>query len=307
MHKLRILFAAAIMLTTLCGCSAGEPSVRVPDKVTLLIEEENRIISLSYTEYIAGCIFAAADPSFLPETLTAAGIACSGQALYCMENSAPGAFYGADLSDGGELCPEWISLDEARQEYGSEYDSCAEKVMNAAETAALTYPEYDGGPAFTPVCAVSTGITDDGGMPYLPSLTLECDSKSPLYFASCTVTARYARETLREMTGSVILPPDKGEWFTDEEYTPGGTLLKICFGGAEITGEQLRQALGLKSCAITVSPDGDMFTFTSLGCGRNTGMSVYTAERLARSGKTAREILDCFFPGTMLRTAQSSS
>jgi len=63
-----------------CGCAAGE-TPEVPRRVTLLLEEEKRIITLDYTEYIAGCIFSAAEPSYEYETLVAVGTACSGRAL----------------------------------------------------------------------------------------------------------------------------------------------------------------------------------------------------------------------------------
>ena len=72
------LMGFLIMLT---GCRREAPSP-APENVTLLIEDENRILTLGFSEYLAGCIFAAADPSFQEETLLAAGIALSSQAQY---------------------------------------------------------------------------------------------------------------------------------------------------------------------------------------------------------------------------------
>ena len=87
------LMGFLIMLT---GCHREAPSP-APENVTLLIEDENRILTLGFSEYLAGCIFAAADPSFQEETLLAAGIALSSQAQYCMQNCE--ADFGADLAD----------------------------------------------------------------------------------------------------------------------------------------------------------------------------------------------------------------
>ncbi len=301
---MKIYRAAALLMLAgiLCGCSAEHDPAGIPEQVTLLIEDEKRIITLDYTDYIAGCIFAAADPSFQEEALKAAGAACSGRALYCMENAEPMAFLGADLADSSEFCPAWISFEQAQLEHGADFEEYSERVMSAAEFAAGVYPEYGGAPADTPVCPVSAGITDEGDKPYLPSLELECDKKSPRFPGSCTVTASSARKKVCAVTGSVILPPDKEDWFTRAEYTPGGTLLTIRFGGAELTGEQLRAALGLRSTAISITIEGDMFTFSTQGEGSNRGLSAYAAERLARGGKSAEEILDFFFPGTTLRT-----
>lgn len=112
--------------------------------------------------------------------------------------------------------------------------------------------------------------------------------------------AEYARKALRECTGSVVLPPSPGDWFTDPEYTPGGVLLTVRFGDSEVTGEQLRHAFGLRSSAVTITVSREDMTFTSRGCGGNTGMSAYSAERLARGGMSAEEIFAYFFPGVAL-------
>lgn len=166
--------------------------------------------------------------------------------------------------------------------------------------AAALCPEYGGAPAYTPVFRCSTGITDDGGLPWLPSLELPEDSACPWYSSTCTVPAEYARKALRECTGSVVLPPSPGDWFTDPEYTPGGVLLTVRFGDSEVTGEQLRHAFGLRSSAVTITVSREDMTFTSRGCGGNTGMSAYSAERLARGGMSAEEIFAYFFPGVAL-------
>ena len=74
----------------------------------------------------------------------------------------------------------------------------------------------------------------------------------------------------------------------------------VRFGDSEVTGEQLRHAFGLRSSAVTITVSREDMTFTSRGCGGNTGMSAYSAERLARGGMSAEEIFAYFFPGVAL-------
>lgn len=292
-----VFTALMILVLTLTGCT-GSASEQLPKALSLYLTEQKRIITVTREDYIAGCILAVADPSFQPAALEAVGIACFTQALYCSENSRGMEFMGADVSDDSAVCPAWTSPSQALDECDEKY---AQRVLEAAGNAAGKYLEYEAAPAFTPVFRASSGITDDGGLPYLPSLELPEDPDSPWYSASCTVSAEYTRKALRQYTGSVILPPQEADWFSDAEYTPAGTLLTIRFGGAVITGEQLRDAFMLRSCAISIHGSGDEFTLTSRGSGGNIGMSAYSAERLARSGKSAEEILDFFFPGTSLR------
>ncbi len=302
-----IAIIVALFIPLLGGCSAQKLQSRIPEHITLYLEEESRILTLDYSEYLTGCIFAAAEPSFQHETLLSVGIACSGQALYCMENYDHSSFYGADLSDDPDHFPEWISPEALEQEYGENYPEYLKKISAIAEKASAMYPEYSGSPANTVLCRISTGLTDNGGYPYLPPLALPCDKESPEYSGSCTLTDEIVWQSLSEKTSGNILPPNHEEWFTNAKYTDGGTLITVRFGNFELTGEQLSRALGLRSSAIRITYADGMFTFTSSGIGSNTGMSVYSAERLARGGQCAEDIIRYFYPGTdIVNTGQLS-
>ena len=280
------------------GCSR-EKSGQAPETLTLYIEGENRIAAMSFPEYLTGCIFAVADPSFQEETLLAAGIALSSQARYCMQNFTPD--YCADLCDRGDIYPEWLSPEELEERYSDQYPEWLERVSRAAETAAQLCLYYNNEPAYTPCCRVSPGRTDDGGLAYLPALKLNRDRESPEYSACAEYNCTAVRKMLAEYTGSVILPADKSEWFTEPVYTDSGTLRSIRFGGELLTGEQLRKAVGLRSTNLSISQEHDSFIFRTLGSGNGFGMSLYTAELMARSGSKAEEILQQFFPGTEIK------
>lgn len=293
------LALVVFLLAALCGCR-GEGAPEPPERVTLLIEAENRILTLDYTEYLAGCIFAAAEPSYKDETLLAAGIACGGRALRYMQGHGGGTF-GADLSDSSPLCPDWLPAEQAKALYGGDYSENLARVEAAARQAANLCPMYGGAPADAQLCALSCGVTDDGGLAYLPSRELGCDAESPRQHSRSVLTGDYVREALRGLTGSVILPPDMGEWFTDAAYTEHGALISVRFGGSFLTGRELCRALELRSTCVEIAQSDEVFTFDVRGKGGNTGMSVYAAERLARGGKSAEDIISYFYPGVELR------
>lgn len=307
MRAKAVLAAAVIFGTLLCGCARSERESPVPERITLYIEQESRIVTLDYTEYLTGCIFAAADPSFQRETLLAVGISCSGQALYRIsaadnaDNKGRPDRFGADLSTDTELCPEWLSPEQLEQEYGDKYEEYFQRISGIAEEAAEIVPCYNEKPANLLLCRVSAGITDDGGLPYLPSLRLSADKESRYYSCSTALTEEIVRKSISDAVGRVALPPDREQWFSGAERTDSGTLVKINFGGTELSGEQLRRALGLRSTNIGIEYAYGTFTFTTLGEGNNTGMSVYTAELLARGGSSAGEILEQFYPGIELK------
>lgn len=299
--KSAVSIVAALCGILLCGCASTETESPVPKQISLYLAQENRIKVMDYAEYLTGCIFAAADPTFQQETLLAVGIACSGQAIYRMSTADSTDRFGADLSTDAEFCTGWLSPERLEQEYGEKYEEYREKVFDIAKQAAEYCPYYEGEPADTRLCRVSAGVTDNGGQPYLPSLKLSADKESRYYSCTVRLTEEIVRRSISDTVGGVALPSDRNEWFTEAERTSSGTLVKIRFGDTELSGEQLRRALELRSTNIDISYDGGSFTFSTLGDGNNVGMSVYTAEMLARGGMSAREILEQFYPGTKLK------
>ena len=104
----------------------------------------------------------------------------------------------------------------------------------------------------------------------------------------------------------VTLPPNTGEWFSEPEYLPSGTLVKIKYGNKELTCAELREALSLRSAAIGVEYTEDMLKFSVKGCGNNVGMSIYCANQLALQGEKMTDILKYFYNGTELAPVRNS-
>ena len=64
----------------------------------------------------------------------------------------------------------------------------------------------------------------------------------------------------------------------------------------------MRQKLGLRSTAFAISPVGNTVTITTKGFGHRVGMSQYGAEAMAVQGKSYKEILAHYYPGTTLQS-----
>ena len=73
---------------------------------------------------------------------------------------------------------------------------------------------------------------------------------------------------------------------------------RITVGGEELTGNQLRTILGLRSPCFTIAFDGDTVTFSVTGYGHGVGMSQYGANVLAADGMGYGEILTWYYAGT---------
>ena len=93
-----------------------------------------------------------------------------------------------------------------------------------------------------------------------------------------------------------------GNWLGKITYTDGGSVDTIMIGSHKFTGTQMRQKLGLRSTAFVIAPVGNSVTVTTKGFGHRVGMSQYGAEAMAVQGKTYKEILAHYYPGTTLQS-----
>ena len=71
-------------------------------------------------------------------------------------------------------------------------------------------------------------------------------------------------------------------------------------GDCTMTGQQLRQALGLRSTHFSVIPLPDGFSFSVLGYGHGVGLSQNGADYLARQGSDFQQILLHYYTGVDL-------
>jgi SpoIID/LytB domain protein len=81
-----------------------------------------------------------------------------------------------------------------------------------------------------------------------------------------------------------------------EEIEPPEEIL-ITFN---LTKGNIRSILDLRSLLFKVEDKGDSFVFKGSGWGHGIGMSQYGAQQMAKEGKSYKEILDFYYPGTKL-------
>ena len=298
MKKLLSAVLALIMLIMCAGCSPVSEDVRC-DRVSLYLSEESRVISLSYEDYLVGCIFGWVSLSAFPsvEALRAVAVAANTLTQYHLRNTPRAVFCGADLSDSAE-CQPYMSPEAAGELYGSSYPVYLERVREAAGYGQSLTLTYEGEPIYAAMCAVSTGQTDSDGRPYLAARDCPSDKLSD---AACDAySANAVRMALTELTGISRVSGSPEDWFTSPVYTNGGTLREIRFCGARVTGQQLREVFSLRSAAVTVEYAEERFLLRTRGVGDNLGMSISEAGAMAESGCTAAEILLYFYSPALM-------
>ena len=88
------------------------------------------------------------------------------------------------------------------------------------------------------------------------------------------------------------------DWFHIVSTTDAGTVQTLTVCGQTCTGQEVRDALALRSAAFTVACADGKFTFTTRGFGHGVGMSQYGANAMAKDGADWREILMHYYPET---------
>lgn len=168
------------------------------------------------------------------------------------------------------------------------------------ETDALVLT-YDGALIEATFFSCSGGRTEDAvavwgtDYPYLRSVESPGEEAAK-YDTDSRLVSKRELETALEIT----LSDNAASWAGAVQLTSGGGVETIELGGKRFLGVYLRKALGLRSTAFTVTPEGDALRFDTRGYGHRVGLSQYGANAMAADGADFREILEHYYPGTAL-------
>lgn len=187
------------------------------------------------------------------------------------------------------------------------YKALLEQVADEVEGQLLT---YQGEPALCTYFAISPGSTEAvenvwspdaaADHPYLQAVASPGDAFSDGYLSTADLTEEQFRAAVAEAFPEADLSGPSEGWLTELEYTPSGMVKTALMGGIEVSGGDLRGALGLRSACFTFTVDGEGFHFTVKGWGHGVGMSQAGAVFLAKRGADYKEILAHYYPGAQL-------
>ncbi len=288
------IITALLLLTSCAADNADELRLHgTPEKITLYREQAGEIVTLLCRDYIVGCLFGTIHPSGSEEALKAAAVVIAGNAQYLLQNND--GFCGADFTDKQQV---FLPSEEAKQLHGSSYEHYLLKLQRAADYGLSHIMTYDGELILAPYCEISSGKTENGGVPWLTAVDVPADKDIEEGLSTAAFSDEQVMRTLVEQYGTTTLSAKRADWFKNAEYSGSGVLLTICFGEKELTGEQLRSAFGLRSTAIAVEYTEERFLFSVRGIGSNLGMSLNGAAAMAKGGFTAEQILEYFYPNT---------
>ena len=273
--------------------------VRIPDT-----EEADGVTEMKWTDYLAGILAEEVSEDCQTETMKAQAVVIRTQIYRTLENS-----------EDKILADSYLSREEMEDKWGAEnYGKYYEKYIRAVEETDDTVVMYNDTYAWTPFHQSSNGMTRSAAevlgsndYPYIAVRECPLDKEAAKEIQTFTFSyvdiQKLCRDFLvAEQDGEKAAQGYAFEDFEIKAYDSAGYVSELRIGNTVCTGDQFRDALSLPSSAFSFSEDGDdRVKITTTGKGHGMGMSIWTADQMAKEGKTYEEILAFFFEGTELR------
>lgn len=191
--------------------------------------------------------------------------------------------------DGSDTVLEQSYLTDAqkKQLWGSnKYYSYYNKLKKAWEETDGEILTWKGKPAYAPFCRLTNGSTRDAKeslgeeYPYLKKVTCPKDLENEWQIQTTMEKKLDAKVTALDSAGYVK---------------------KVRVGEEIMSGEAFREKYHLASSSFILQKYAGKLRIITCGVGHGYGMSQYTANEMAKKGKTYKEILGYFYKKTKIR------
>lgn len=271
-----------------------------------------QVLEVPVRDYVIGAVCAEMPASFHEEALKAQAVAAHTYAerQRIRERRSPTAdLMGADFSNDTSRYQGYFTEAQARQYFGDNFEENYKKISDAADEVLPYIVTYGDEPIVAAFHSMSTGKTESAenawgaAAPYLVPVDSSYDTKAPGYMEEIRLTKDVARQKLESAFPGIVLEDDMTSWISAEESSGSGTVLRAKAGDKSVSGNDLRQALALRSACFDVRCEGEEIVFTTRGYGHGVGMSQYGADSMAQNGSNWKEILEHYYPGAELTSS----
>lgn len=267
--------------------------------ITVMLSATGSTEKIEMREYIIGCVAAEMSAGCHPEALKAQAVASYTYAKRITENSSD---YISDspLSHQGYVCKE-----ERMEKWGENFEENEKKIADAVDEVFGKSITCNGETVLAVYHSISAGQTRSAksiwgsDYPYLQSVASPGDKLSPDF----SETKSFSAEEFAQMLG-VEAEGSTADWVGDISES-GGYVETAVICGREFSGEEIREALNLRSSSFEIEAQGSKITVTCRGYGHGVGMSQYGADYMARQGSTWQEIIGHYYPDTEIKSAIS--
>lgn len=263
------------------------------------------VIEVDEKTYVVGAVCAEMPATFETEALKAQAVTAHTYAerQRLKERSDPTPeLCGADFSNDTSKYQGYFTKNQAMQYYGDNFEIYYDKIDNAVNEVMQYIITYGDEPIISAFHSMSSGKTESAenawgtAIEYLVPVDSSYDTSAPKYLEEVRYEKEQLRQILAEKFSGIALGEDFTTWININSVSDSGTVLSAMVGDFKVSGNDIREALGLRSACFDVSYDGETVVIQTKGFGHGVGMSQYGANAMATDGKNWREILEHYFP-----------
>lgn len=299
-----VFACAAFVLPTVYSLSPFSASETVDADVfqsgiDVYLNQGSLVSCMDLDEYLVGVVAASIEPDCHPETIKA-------QAVISRTNIM-GILGNRKSIDAHELNQPYLSSSALKSKFGSNFNEVYSKYKAGVLAVPGEIITYENSPVSAPFFKCGTGKTRPASavfgsdMPYLVSVDSPADKTCPDALCTQTITCEaFISRMLSYDRNFFATPKSLADTVQIVKTEASGYVETIQVGNLSVSGNDFRYLFDLPSAAFTVKITGDTVTFSSTGIGHGVGFSQYGADAMAKEGKTYKELLGYYYPGTVI-------
>lgn len=259
-------------------------------------ESTGDIIVVPFEEYVKGVLAGEMPINFDKEALKAQAVAARSYVLKKMESSQD------DSYDVVDTVMNQVYLDDAtlKNKWQDTYDERMNKLKEVIVETRGEYLTYDGKVVEAFFFSTSAGKTENSGevfvtqLPYLTSVDSSWDAEvSPVFNDE-------EEYSVSDFCTKLNVPYQEKISVEITETTSTGRIKKLRINGTELTANEVRSSLALRSTFFEIIQQGGNIKIETKGYGHGVGMSQYGALAMAKRGYTYDEILKYYYQGVKI-------
>lgn len=298
-----IFVCGAFALPALCTLLPDIQQTSAPDVfnsgIDIYISRGSLVSCMDLDEYLIGVVAASADAACHPETLKAMAVIA--------RTNITGILGSRKSVNADELNQPYMSPSALKSRFGTDFNTIFNKYKAAVAAVPGEIITYNGTLALAPFFKCGTGKTRasesvfGSALPYLISIDSPADAACPNARSVQTVTCEDFISCMLSYDRNFFATPDSlADTVQIIETDDAGYVRTVQAGNLSISGDDFRYLFNLPSSAFTLKISGGNVTFTTTGEGHGVGFSQYGADAMAREGKTYKDLLAFYYPGTAI-------
>lgn len=303
---LALLLLLPALLVKSCGGRKLPQVESEPCIIAVWNHKTQELMSMPLGEYLLGVVAAEAPASFHLEALKAQAIVARTYAVAKLRRTGGRGcdrHAEADVCTDPTHCQAWLSQEEALANWPFfKQRSYWQKLCRAVGETQNQVVTNEGkliDAVYHSTCGGSTENSEDvwtNKVSYLRAVPCGYCSDSP----RLTETVRLSKQQV----AAKLAVKEKDLNLNVVSRTESGRIIKVDIGGEVIGGLEFRKRLGLRSSKVSWLIEGDNYGFTTVGYGHAVGLCQYGAAGMAEQGFTAVEIIEKYYSGVEVVTAE---